>query len=61
MKSQQFEDGKIKVKQSIPIKRIITIDDIKEDDKKKHKKLAKAPDIAFKVYNIILNAIGCIP
>ncbi len=39
----------MKAKASIPLKRILSISEITEEDKKKYKKLAKAPDIAFKV------------
>lgn len=43
----------------------MAIDEIKEDDKKKHKKLGKAPDIAFKVrttfYSIFTIILMLIP
>ena len=39
----------IKPKACIPIKKIISIRDIQEEDKKKFKKLDKAHDISFKV------------
>lgn len=49
LRSKMIEEGLIKPKQSVPIKRILQVDEIQEEDKKKFKKLAKAPDIAFKV------------
>ena len=45
----------MKPKASIPIKKIMSVSLIQEEDKKKFKKLAKAPDIAFKVTFINLN------
>lgn len=33
----------------MPLRRILSVSEILDDDKKKFKKLAKAPDIAFKV------------
>ncbi len=39
----------LKPKASIPLKRILSVSEIMDEDKKKYKKLAKAPDIAFKV------------
>lgn len=43
------EEKQLKPKQSIPIKRIASVNEVQEDDKKKFKKLAKAHSIAFKV------------
>ena len=43
------EEKHLKPKQSIPIKRIASVNEVQEDDKKKFKKLAKAHSIAFKV------------
>ena len=39
----------MKPKASVPLKRIMSVSEISEEDKKKFKKLAKAPDIAFKI------------
>jgi hypothetical protein len=43
------ESGTLKPKASIPLKRILSVAEITEDDKKKYKKLSKAPDVAFKI------------
>jgi hypothetical protein len=45
----QVDNGTLKPKASIPLKRILSVSEITEDDKKKFKKLTKAPDVAFKV------------
>ena len=39
----------MKPKASVPLKRIVSVSEIKDEDKKKFKKLAKAADVAFKV------------
>lgn len=49
MRCPSAEDNTIKPKATIPLKRLISVNEIQEDDKKKFKKLAKAPDVAFKV------------
>lgn len=43
------ENGTLKPKASIPLKKILSVSEITEEDKKKYKKLSKAPDVAFKI------------
>jgi hypothetical protein len=44
-----LENGTTKPKGSIPLKKIITVSEVSEEDQKKFKKLAKAPDVGMKV------------
>jgi hypothetical protein len=53
--SAQVEGGQVKPKASIPLKRIACVSEIMAEDKKKFKKLDKAPDIAFKVGKLVLS------
>lgn len=43
------ENGALKPKASIPLKKILSVSEITEEDMKKYKKLSKAPDLAFKI------------
>ena len=43
------ENSTLKPKASIPLKKILSVSEITEDDMKKYKKLSKAPDLAFKI------------
>lgn len=49
LRSVQAEEKLLKPKYSVALKRVLTVDEIQEDDKKKFKKLNKAHSIAFKV------------
>ena len=48
-KCPSVESGKIKAKQCVPLRRIVGVDYVKDDDAKKFKKLSKAHDLSFKV------------
>lgn len=43
------ENGTNKPKASIPLKKIVTVNEFSEDDQKKYKKLAKANDLGIKL------------
>ena len=43
------EKRTIKPKASIPLKKIMGVVEVSDEDQKKHKKLAKAPDLGIKV------------
>ena len=46
---QECDVGTLKPKAAIPLKRIISVGLVSDEDKKKFKKLDKASDIIFKV------------
>ena len=54
-KCPSVESGKIKAKQCVPLRRIVGVDYVKDDDAKKFKKLSKAHDLSFKVNYFGLN------
>lgn len=43
------ENSTLKPKASIPLKKVLSVSEITDDDMKRYKKLSKAPDLAFKI------------